>query len=82
VVITPLEVGAGWLEQLVTPPVPEIAKVRAPLGAIALALPVTVAVKVTDPPKVSEVGLAVNTTVGLAAATTVELLEAVAATAL
>ena len=47
-----------------------------------MVVPVTVAVKITEPPRVGVVVEAAKTTVGVAAATLVPEAEAVAATAL
>jgi hypothetical protein len=81
VVIMPTEVGPVVVEQLVAPPVPESAKFITPLGATAFATPVTVAVKINEPPSTGAPEEA-RATVGEARATRVELLEAVAATEL
>lgn len=80
--MTPTEIGPEVVLQVVAGlAVPEIAKLITPAGAAALALPVTVAVKVTEPPRVG-VELLVRTTVGVAAATVVALVEATTPTAL
>jgi hypothetical protein len=66
-------------EHEVTPAVPVIDQVIAPLGAEALLDPVTIAVKSKEPPKVAD-PVAPKRIVGVATATTVELDEVTAAT--
>jgi hypothetical protein len=77
----PTEVGPVVDAQLVAAPVPERAKFITPAGATALATPVTVAVKITCPPRV---GVLVEEipTVGVASETVVVVVEATADTAL
>ena len=80
--MTPTEIGPEVVLQVVAGlALPEIANVITPAGAAAFALPVTVAVKVTEPPRVG-VEVLVRTTVGVAAATTVEVVDATTPTAL
>ena len=69
------------LVQELTPAVPDIAKVITPFGAAAPVVPVTVAVKITEPPRVGALE-DVNTTLGVAVTTVVEPADATAATAL
>ena len=80
--MTPTEIGPDEVLQIAAGlAVPEIAKLITPAGAAALADPVTVAVKVTEPPRVGVEAL-VRTTVGVAAATVVEVVDATTPTAL
>ena len=58
-----------------------MAKLITPAGATAVLTPVTVAVKVTEPPKVG-VEVELKVIVGVAAATRVSLVEVTAPTAL
>ena len=79
--ITPSEIGPVALLQIAAgAALPVRAKLITPAGARALLLPVTVAVKVMEPPKVGVEEL-VSTRVGVAGATTVALDE-IAPTAL
>jgi hypothetical protein len=64
------------------PAEPEIVKVTAPAGATALREPVTVAVKVTAPPKVKVEAEEVIAMVGAPSATVVEVEELVVETEL
>jgi hypothetical protein len=80
VVTIPFAVGPKLVVQVVAPPVPEIVQVADPDGAAALAEPVTVAVKVIDPPRVG-VPEGVTAIDGVAAETTVEFVDNEAATA-
>ena len=70
------------MAQLVAPP--EMLKLIAPAGARALAVPVTVAVKITEPPSVSapDAKDAVRATGGVTGATTVGVVAARGSTAL
>ena len=68
------------LAQDVAPPVPPIIQVILPVGATALSEPVTVAVKVTVPPRVG-VPEGVTSMTGVAWATVVTVVELAAATA-
>ena len=63
------------------PAVPEMAKFIAPFGAAAFVVPVTAAVKITEPPRVGAPE-ELRTIVGIAELTVVELVEVTAATAL
>jgi hypothetical protein len=78
--MTPVETPEVEVLQLLAAPV--TAKLIRPLGARALAVPVTVAVKSSEPPSVGLAGLTVSTTVGRASATVVVDEEATAPTAL
>lgn len=73
--ITPNEVGPVAFTQLVAPAVPEIAKVITPAGAAAFVVPVTVAVKVTAPPRVKVEAEELITIVGVPRATVVAVVE-------
>ena len=81
VVTVPEDIGPVELEQELTPPVPEIDQFKAPLGAAELFDPVTVSVKITDPPRVKAPDDDKATT-GVAVATVVDEEEATAAIAL
>jgi len=52
VLTAPAETGPVFEVQEVAPPLPETLHVITPAGAIALVVPVTVAVNTTDPPRV------------------------------
>ena len=78
--MTPVDTHGVELLQLLA--APEIAKLITPLGARALAVPVTVAVKSSEPPRVGLAGLTVSTTAGGTKATAVLEALATAATAL
>jgi hypothetical protein len=78
--ITPAEIGPVKGAHPVAPPVPEIVQVANPAGATALADPVTVAVKITVPPRVG-VPVGATTIVGVAGETTVEVEVTTEATA-
>ena len=70
-----VEVGPVEVAQLVTPLTPVILQVPRAFGAIALAGPVTVAVKLIVEPSGEVVALATTATVGVARATEVVLPE-------
>ena len=78
--MTPVETPGVEVLQLLAAPV--TAKLIRPLGASALAVPVTVAVKSSEPPSDGLAGATVSTTVGRASATVVVDEEATAPTAL
>jgi hypothetical protein len=77
--VTPDGFAALAGEQALAPPVPEMAQVTFPIGATALAFPVTVAVKVRVAFKV-EPPAEVTAIVGVAAATVVFVADAAADT--
>jgi hypothetical protein len=80
VAVIPEGTGPDVLAQAIAPAVPPIVQVTVPFGATAFTEPVTVAVKVTIPPRVN-VPDGVTTMVGVAAATTVVVEDGVAGTA-
>jgi len=81
VLTTPETIGPVVVEQETTLAVPEIDQLMVPLGATALVVPVTVAVKIVEPPRE---GVVVETRVAVAVAfaTVVVEDEAVAETEL
>ena len=81
VVMFPADVGPVFEEQALTFPVPEIVQFKLPVGAAELFAPVSVAVKVREPPRVAAPE-GVITRVGVATETTVEVEETTPETAL
>ena len=79
---TPTDTPVVVLLHDVMPPVPDTAKVIKPAGAVALVVPITVAVKTTEPPSVRVLGAEERTTLGVALATVVVEAEETTPTAL
>ena len=81
--ITPTETGPlVKLQVAAGAALPLRAKLITPAGAIALVVPVTVAVKTIEPPKVRVLGVEVRRIVGVAGATVVAEADATAPTAM